>query len=164
MPWQPDKLTYELSCSCGKTRNPLKLKFRRERTYGTPCRQKILFNPRPGGGGGFFSPLQTFRYISRTAAPIVTKLSVPSRVSILHIVTKHFSKGYDRLPGNDVRVTSCSAVFGPLPGFAARAVRPTALKIQKKRSRHKRCKMIGATKLMYRNFDFFFNFDPPIFF
>ena len=47
------------------------------------------------------------------------------------MVTKIFSKGYDRLPANDVRVTSCSAVFGPKKDFAGRAVRPTALKIQK---------------------------------
>ena len=37
----------------------------------------------------------------------------------------------DRLAGNDVRVTSCSAVFDPKKGFAGRAVRPIALQIQK---------------------------------
>ena len=31
------KLIYELSFSCGKTREPLKLKFRWGRAYGTPC-------------------------------------------------------------------------------------------------------------------------------
>ena len=91
----------------------------------------IQSNCCPGGVGLFLAPLQTFQYISRTAAPIVTKLAVPSRASILHIVTKCFSKGYDRLPANDVRVTSCSAVFGPKKGFAGRAVRPTTLEIQK---------------------------------
>ena len=80
---------------------------------------------------GGLAPLQTFRYISRTAAPIVTKLSVPFRASILHIVTENFSKGYDRLPARDVKVMSCSAAFGPKKGFAGRTVRPTALKIQK---------------------------------
>ena len=35
------------------------------------------------------------------------------------------------MPSNDVRVTSCSAVFGPKKGFAGRAVRPKALKIPK---------------------------------
>ena len=35
------------------------------------------------------------------------------------------------MPANDVRVTSCSSVFGPKKGFAGRAVRPTALRIQK---------------------------------
>ena len=44
------------------------------------------------GEGLFLAPLQTFRYISRTAGLIVTKLSVPSRASILHIVTKFFLK------------------------------------------------------------------------
>ena len=92
--------------------------------------------------------------------PIVTKLSVPSRASILHIVTKTFSKGYDKLPANDVRVTSRSAVFDPKKGFAGRAVRPTALKIQKKRLRYKSCRIIGATKLLCRNFEVF-EFRPP---
>ena len=45
-------------------------------------------------GGAFLAPppLQTFQYISRTAARIVTKLAVPSWALILHIVTKHFPK------------------------------------------------------------------------
>ena len=112
------------------------------------------------GGGYFLPPLQTFRYISRTAAPIVTKLSVPSRTSILHIVTKNFSKGYDRLAGNDVRVTSCSAVFDPKKGFAGRAVRPIALQIQKNDKGHKSCRIDRATKLLSRIFDFFFILTP----
>ena len=41
-----------------------------------------LVNPRPGGGELFLAPLQTFQYISRTAAPFVTKLAVHFRASI----------------------------------------------------------------------------------
>ena len=112
-----------------------------------------MLNLRPGGGL-FLAPLQTFRYISRTAVPIVTKLSVPSRASILHIVTKHFSKGYDRLPANDVRVTSCSAVFGPKKGFAGRAVRPTALKIQKNVQDIKGVELLGLQNCYLKILDF----------
>ena len=108
---------------------------------------------------GGLAPLQTFQYISRTAAPIVTKLAVPSRASILHMVTKHFSKGYDRLRANDVRVRSCSAVFGPKKGFAGRAVRPTALKIQKNARDIKDVELLGLQKIYLEILDFW-NFDP----
>ena len=106
----------------------------------SPNRTQV--NPRPGEGGAIFCPLHTSRYIFRTPAPIVTKLSVSSRSSILHIVTKNFSKGYDTLPANDVRVTSCSAVFGPKKGFAGRAVGP-ALKIQKNAQDIKGVELLG---------------------
>ena len=53
----------------------------------------------PGGGGGgggaiFLPPPSRLFDIIRTAAPIVTKLSAPSRASILLMVTKTFSKGW----------------------------------------------------------------------
>ena len=42
LPWQPHELNHELSCSCSKAREPLKIKFKWERTYGTPCILKEL--------------------------------------------------------------------------------------------------------------------------
>ena len=74
-------------------------------------------------------------------------------------MTKNFSKGYDRLAGNDVRVTSCSAVFDPKKGFAGRAVRPIALQIQKN---DKDIKAVDWTGLQncYLGFLKFLDFDP----
>ena len=88
-------------------------------------------NPRPGGGGIFY-PLWSFRNISKTAASIVAKLSVPSRTFLLHIVYIYCSRACDRLATNDVRVTSCSAIFDAKKSFAGRALMPTVLKIEKK--------------------------------
>ena len=88
-----------------------------------------------------------------------TQLTVPSRASILHIVTKKISKGYDSFPANDVRVTSCSALFGPKKGFAARAVRPTALKIQKNVQDIKGVELLELQNCYLEIFNFW-NFDP----
>ena len=44
---------------------------------------------------------------------------------------KNCSRAYDRLATNDVRVTSCSAIFDAKKGFAGRALMPTVLKIEK---------------------------------
>ena len=69
-------------------------------------------------------------------------------------MTKIFSKGYDTLPANDVRVTSCSAVFGPKKGFAGRAVRPTDLKIQKNVQDIKGVELLGLQNCDLEIFDF----------
>ena len=60
---------------------------------------------------------------------------------------------------NDVRVTSCSAVFGPKKGFAGRAVRPTALKIQKNVQDIKGVELLGLQNCHLEILDFW-NFDP----
>ena len=105
--------------------------------------------------GAFLAPLQTSRYISRTAARIVTKLSVPSRTSILHIVTKCILKGYDMLSANDGRVMSCSAVFGAKNRFRGKSCKAYSFEDTEKQSTHKRCRLIRATKLLSQNFEFF---------
>ena len=74
-------------------------------------------------------------------------------------MTKNVSKGYVRLPANDVRVTSCSAVFGPKKDFAGRAVRPTALKIQKNVKDINGVELIGLQHCYLKTLDFW-NFDP----
>ena len=82
------------------------------------------------GGGLFFSLCN----ISKTAAPIVATLSVISRTFLVHIVFENCSRVSDRLATNDVRMTSCSAIFDAKKGFAERPLMPTVLKMEKNNS------------------------------
>ena len=47
---------------------------------------------------------------------------------------KKYFWDYDRLATNDVRVTSCSAIFDAKKGFAGGALMPIVLKIEKNNS------------------------------
>ena len=100
-------------------------------------------NPRPGGGRLFLAPSPDFSiYLQNRCADRHQTCSILPSINFPHC-DKNISKGNHRLPANDVRVTSCSAVFGPKKGFAGRAVRPTALKIQKNVSHIKGVELLG---------------------
>ena len=90
-------------------------------------------NPRPGGGGGYCLPPSDLFTISINIlrrVPTIAKLSVPSRTFLIYVVFKLFSSVCDMLATNDVRVTSCSAIFYAKEGFAGGAIMPNVLKIE----------------------------------
>ena len=111
--------------------------------------------PAPWWGGLFLAPPQSFCNISKTTAPIVAKLSVPSCTFILHITFKNCSSAYDRLATDDVRVTSYSAIFDAKKGLAGRALMPTVLKIEKKISKTKKIQNKKGYKAAITIFRFF---------
>ena len=72
----------------------------------------VIFNPRPAGGGGqILPPLENIRDNLRTTYDIATKLSVPYRTSIWHLVWKFCQIWLENFWENDVLVTSCYAIL-----------------------------------------------------
>ena len=95
-----------------------------------------------------------------TSKPLKNVAEYPPGHQFHTLWTKIFAKGYDRLPANDVRVRSCSVVFGQKKkGFAGRAVRPTALKIQKNVQDIKCVELIGVHNC-YLDIVNLWNFEP----
>ena len=65
--------------------------------------------------GAIFCPLSLFRDISRSYKRIITKLSIPAKLSSWHILTKGKLVNSYMSTTNDVTVTSCFPVPVPVP-------------------------------------------------
>ena len=81
--------------------------------------------------GGFIScPISFFRDFSRSYERIIAKSSVPSKLSIRHILKKGKLGSFDMSVINDVRVTSYFPGFRQKQGFMGNAVTQTAKKVE----------------------------------
>ena len=74
-------------------------------------REGLYLNPRPAGGGQILPPLSNIRDNLRTTWDIATKLSVPYRTSIWHLVWKFCQIWSENFWENDVLVTSCHEIL-----------------------------------------------------
>ena len=102
----------------GQVSDPTPLLSREPIVVSSPTRRrsKTLHKISPltrdwPGGGLFFAPLLFFCDISRSYVRIIVKFLIPSKPSILHVLTKGKLASFDTSAINDVRVTSC------FPGF-----------------------------------------------
>ena len=71
---------------------------------------------------------------------------------MLNYLTKNYDSGYDRLPENNVNVTSCSSDLGDKNGFTGSAVTPTVLKIEENVQDKEVLEIGFSIKLLSRNF------------
>ena len=68
-------------------------------------------NPRLTGVEGFSLPSSLFRDISRSYQRTICKLSVPSRISIWHVLIREKEENCDGSAANKARLTLCAPVL-----------------------------------------------------
>ena len=78
------------------------------------------------------------------------------------MLTKGCFKGYDRSAVNDVRVTSCSAIFFTLKRICETSNHANSFEVRGKCLRQKRCKISRAIKLLTQIFKFLEILPPKL--
>ena len=129
-------------------------KFAPVGSWGAP-----LINPRPGGGGGFLAPYRLFNISSEPLRRSSPNLQYPPGHQCYTLWPKIFPKAMIGCPQMTLEWRHV-LLFSAQKRFRGKSCQAYSFEDTEKRSGHKRCRIIRATKLPSRNFRFLESWPP----